>query len=51
MINLKTILVGFGFFLAVLVYVIHKYRIKSANKKRTEKIKKRKKKKINQKSK
>lgn len=48
MINLKTILVGFGFFLAVLVYLIHKFRIKSTNKKRTEKIKKRKKKKINQ---
>ncbi len=48
MINLKTILVGFGFFLAVLVYLIHKFRIKSYNKKRTEKIKKRKKKKINQ---
>jgi uncharacterized membrane protein YciS (DUF1049 family) len=48
MINLKTMLVGFGFFLAVLVYAIHKFRIKSTNKKRTEKIKKRKKKKINQ---
>jgi hypothetical protein len=50
MINLKTLFVGFGFCLAVLVYIIHKFRIKSANKKRTEKIKKRKKKKINQKN-
>jgi cbb3-type cytochrome oxidase subunit 3 len=48
MINLKTLLVGFGFLLAVVVYMLHKQRIKSANKERTEKIKNRKKKKINQ---
>lgn len=48
MINLKTLLVGFGFLLAVVVYMIHKHRIRSTNKERTEKIKKRKKKKINQ---
>jgi len=48
MINLKTLLVGFGFLLAVIVYLLHKRRITSANKERTEKIKKRKKKKINQ---
>lgn len=48
MINLKTLLVGFGFLLAVVVYMIHKLRIRSTNKERTEKIKKRKKKKINQ---
>jgi len=49
MINLKTLFVGFGFFLAVLIYIIHKMKIRSNRKKRTEKIKNRRKKKINKK--
>lgn len=48
MINLKTLLVGFGFGLAVIVYLIHRQRIRSVHREKTEKIKKRKKKKINQ---
>jgi Na+-transporting methylmalonyl-CoA/oxaloacetate decarboxylase gamma subunit len=47
MINIKTLLVGIGFLLAVLIYIIHKIRLISANKERTAKIKNRKKKKIN----
>ena len=45
MINLKTLLVGIGFLLAVLIYIIHKIRLRSTNKERTAKIKNRKKKK------
>jgi Na+-transporting methylmalonyl-CoA/oxaloacetate decarboxylase gamma subunit len=47
MINIKTLLVGIGFLLAVLIYIIHKIRLISANKERIAKIKNRKKKKIN----
>ena len=51
MINLKSLLVGFGFLLALLIYIMHKIRIRSANKERAAKIKNRKKKKINKRSK
>jgi hypothetical protein len=47
MINLKTLLVGIGFLLAVLIYIIHKIRVRSINKEKAAKIRNRKKKKIN----
>jgi len=47
MLNLKALLVGFGFLLAIIIYIMHKIRVISANKERAAKIKNRKKKKIN----
>ena len=45
MINLKALMVGFGFVLAIIIFIIHKIRAKSAHKKKIAEMKNRKKKK------
>jgi hypothetical protein len=45
MINLKAFIVGLGFLLAILIFVVHKLRLRAAHKKRIAEIKNRRKKK------
>jgi hypothetical protein len=44
MINLKALMVGFGFVLAILVFVLHRIRERSARKKKIVQMKNRRKK-------
>lgn len=50
MLNLKALMVGFGFLLVVIIFLTHKIKTRSANKKRIEEIKRRRKKKIKKRS-
>jgi len=43
MINLKALMVGFGFVLAIIIFIIHKIRARSAHKKKIAAMKNRRK--------
>jgi hypothetical protein len=44
MLNLKALMVGFGFILAILIFLIHKIRVRSIHKKKMAEMKNRRKK-------
>jgi hypothetical protein len=46
MINLKALMAGFGFLIAIIIFLIHKIRTRSAHKKKISERKKRRKKKM-----
>ena len=51
MLNLKDIMVGFGFILAIIIFLVHKIRVRAAHKKKIMDIKNRRKRKRNSKKK
>jgi len=49
MFNLKDLMVGFGFILAIIIFLVHKIRARSAHKKKIQEMKNRRKRKRNSK--